>query len=605
MCEASNSRPVVVHVVTVAMTLPFLEGLLQFLNANEADVHVVAGADPFLDEFATAVKVQRHSIGMTRSISPFRDAVAVWRLYRLFRRLRPQVVHAHTPKGGVLGVVAARLAGVGGVVYTIHGLPFANATGTRRALLKFCERVSCGLAHRVLCVSGSMRSLALANNLVNVEKLSVLGHGSVGGIDAQHRFNPEAHAPAGAGWRAANNVPADAIVATFIGRLTRDKGVLELEQAWQQVRTVGASAHLVIVGPLDSSEGEIVRALERLEADPRVHLIGLNWNTPPILAASDLVVLPTYREGFPVTLLEAAAMALPVVATAVPGCTDAVIPGVTGTLVAPRDADVLAHAIRSYLEDPALRTAHGAAARCRVVRDFRPEQIWDETLAAYRALCGARDGGARRISAGNRTAAGVYRTVGKRCFDLLLASVGLVLLAPVLLTVALLVRLFMGPPIWFRQQRPGLAGRPFTLIKFRTMREGRPGEPDATRLTAFGRFLRSSSLDELPELWNVLKGEMSLVGPRPLLMQYLDRYTTGQARRHEIRPGITGLAQVNGRNAIGWDEKFELDVRYVDNVSLSLDLKILALTAWSVVARDGVSQPGQATAQEFMGSASR
>jgi lipopolysaccharide/colanic/teichoic acid biosynthesis glycosyltransferase/glycosyltransferase involved in cell wall biosynthesis len=598
-------RVTIVHVTTVSMTLPFLAGQVRFLRERGHDVHLVCCPDAFLEEVQASTGARCHGVAMTRHISPLSDCRALWRLFRLFRSIRPDVVHAHTPKGGMLGVIAARLARVPAVVYTIHGLPFATATGVRRALLKATELVSCRLADRVFCVSSSMRSLAIAGKVTDEQKLSVLAHGSVGGVDACRRFNPALRAAEGADWRAANNVPDDAVVATFIGRLTRDKGVLELEQAWQQVRTVDASVHLVIAGPLDSFESEIVQALERLEADPHVHLIGLNWDTPPILAASDLVVLPTYREGFPVTLLEAAAMALPVVATAVPGCTDAVIPGVTGTLVAPRNADALAQAIRSYLGDPALRTAHGAAARSRVVRDFRPEQISNETLAAYRTLCGSRDEGAKPVTAESRATAGIYRTVSKRCFDVLFASVGLVLLAPVLLTVALLVRVFMGSPIWFRQERPGRAGRPFTLIKFRTMRDGRPGEPDATRLTAFGQFLRSSSLDELPELWNVLKGEMSLVGPRPLLMQYLDRYTTEQARRHEIRPGITGLAQVNGRNAMSWDEKFTLDVRYVDNVSLSLDLKILALTVWNVVARHGISQPGQATAQEFMGSASR
>ena len=199
----------------------------------------------------------------------------------------------------------------------------------------------------------------------------------------------------------------------------------------------------------------------------------------------------------------------------------------------------------------------------------------------------------------------MYRAIGKRCFDLVCAGIGLAVLAPVLLGVALVARLIMGAPVCFRQLRPGYLGRPFTLVKFRTMRNGIASDPDAARLTVFGRFLRSSSLDELPELWNVVKGDMSLVGPRPLLMQYLDRYTPEQARRHEVRPGITGLAQVSGRNALGWDEKFALDVRYVDHLSPWLDAKLLALTVWNVLSRDGISQPGHATAQEFMGSASR
>ena len=199
----------------------------------------------------------------------------------------------------------------------------------------------------------------------------------------------------------------------------------------------------------------------------------------------------------------------------------------------------------------------------------------------------------------------MYRAIGKRCFDLIVASVGLAVLAPVLMAVALLIRLVMGSPVFFRQARPGQGSRLFTLVKFRTMAGASAGEPDAVRLTAFGRLLRASSLDELPELWNVVKGDMSIVGPRPLLVQYLDRYTPEQARRHEIRPGVTGLAQVSGRNSLDWEEKFALDVCYVDHCSFALDVKILALTMWNVIGRRGISAPGHATAQEFIGSASR
>jgi lipopolysaccharide/colanic/teichoic acid biosynthesis glycosyltransferase len=195
----------------------------------------------------------------------------------------------------------------------------------------------------------------------------------------------------------------------------------------------------------------------------------------------------------------------------------------------------------------------------------------------------------------------------KRALDIAAAGLGLVIAAPILLVTALLVRTTLGAPVLFRQVRPGRAGRPFTMYKFRTMRaaadaRGRP-LPDAERLTRLGRFLRSTSLDELPELWNVLRGEMSLVGPRPLLMEYLPLYTPEQARRHEVRPGVTGWAQVNGRNAISWEEKFALDVWYVDNQSLWLDLKILLLTVKTVFVREGISQAGQATTEKFRGEA--
>jgi lipopolysaccharide/colanic/teichoic acid biosynthesis glycosyltransferase len=194
----------------------------------------------------------------------------------------------------------------------------------------------------------------------------------------------------------------------------------------------------------------------------------------------------------------------------------------------------------------------------------------------------------------------------KRGMDIVVAALALILLAPLLLLLAVLVRLQLGSPVLFRQVRPGRAARPFILCKFRTMRDAHDAAgralPDAQRLTGFGRFMRRTSLDELPELWNVLTGDMSLVGPRPLLMDYLELYSPEQARRHEVRPGITGWAQVNGRNALTWEEKFRLDVWYVDNRSLMLDLKILCLTALRVLTAHGVNQAGQATVERFTGT---
>jgi sugar transferase EpsL len=196
-----------------------------------------------------------------------------------------------------------------------------------------------------------------------------------------------------------------------------------------------------------------------------------------------------------------------------------------------------------------------------------------------------------------------YRLRGKRAFDVSVAIVAVIITAPVQIAAAVAVRRNMGSPVLFRQDRPGLGGAPFTLLKFRTMSQSSSAdksvESDAERLTRLGRFLRSSSIDELPELWNVVRGDMSLVGPRPLLMEYLPRYTPEQARRHEVRPGITGWAQVNGRNSVSWEEKFALDVWYVEHVSLALDVRILCRTVWAVVARKGISAAGHATAPEF------
>lgn len=194
----------------------------------------------------------------------------------------------------------------------------------------------------------------------------------------------------------------------------------------------------------------------------------------------------------------------------------------------------------------------------------------------------------------------------KRAVDIFASLFGLILLSPIILILSLCIRRKLGAPVLFRQIRPGMNGKPFEMVKFRTMRDALDAQgvplPDDMRMTPFGSFLRASSLDELPELWNVLKGDMSLVGPRPLLMEYLPLYSQEQYRRHEVRPGVTGWAQINGRNALSWEDKFKLDVWYIDNRSIMLDFKILLLTVKKVLVRDGISAEGEVTMSKFTGS---
>jgi lipopolysaccharide/colanic/teichoic acid biosynthesis glycosyltransferase len=205
-----------------------------------------------------------------------------------------------------------------------------------------------------------------------------------------------------------------------------------------------------------------------------------------------------------------------------------------------------------------------------------------------------------------RSNGGFYKRFVKRPMDIVLALIALIVLSPVMLIVALLVRWKLGSPVIFKQERPGLNEKVFTMYKFRTMTDERDanGEllPDSVRLTKFGRFLRSTSLDELPELWNILKGDMSIVGPRPLLVQYLPLYNDHQRRRHEVRPGLTGLAQVSGRNAISWEEKFDLDVEYVDRITFLVDCSIISRTLLKIVVREGINAENSATMEPFQGN---
>jgi sugar transferase EpsL len=274
---------------------------------------------------------------------------------------------------------------------------------------------------------------------------------------------------------------------------------------------------------------------------------------------------------------------------------------VTGALHRPGDIADLACVMERAVSGPEWRTALGRRARERAIREFSKKIVTGALLDHYEMTLKGAVGSPAHVDRRRR-----ITQAAKRTLDVAGSAAGLLLCAPAMLIVAAWIRISMGAPVLFRQKRPGLNGQRFTFYKFRTMTNERDTEgnllPDEKRLMRLGRFLRASSLDELPQLWNVLKGDMSLVGPRPLLPEYLPRYNEFQRRRHEVKPGITGWAQVNGRNALSWKEKFELDVWYVDNRSLWLDLRILWLTALRVLRPEGISQAGHATMPEFRGT---
>jgi lipopolysaccharide/colanic/teichoic acid biosynthesis glycosyltransferase len=320
---------------------------------------------------------------------------------------------------------------------------------------------------------------------------------------------------------------------------------------------------------------------------------------PGILAASDACVailkdIPMFRTTYPNKVFDYMAAGRPTI-LAIDGVIREVIEAANGGIfVPPGDDAALAEAVRRLANNRSEARKMGMAARVHVSKHFDRS---DQSVTFLELVC--------RQSQKNPKA-GFYTLYVKRLLDLILSFSTLILLSPLIGLLSILVVIKMARPIFFQQTRPGFHAKPFRLLKFRTMSGGRNSEgkllPDDQRLTRFGRFMRRTSLDELPELFNVLKGDMSLVGPRPLLMRYLDRYTLEQARRHKVKPGITGWAQVNGRNAISWEQKFEHDVWYVDHMSLSLDLRIIGMTIWKILKREGISQPGHATAEEFLGT---
>jgi glycosyltransferase involved in cell wall biosynthesis len=409
-----------VHVTTVPMSLTFLRGQVGFMKARGYRVYALSSPGPDLDAFSEAEGVEVRAVEMPRRITPLRDLRAVLALLREFRRIEPVIVHAHTPKGGLLGMITARLGGAPVRIYHMRGLPHLTARGWKRRLLIATEWISCRLAHQVLCVSHSIRREAVAAGVCPSEKIKVLLGGSGNGVDAGGRFDPGRQGAAARGeTRSRFGIPHDAVVVGFVGRIVRDKGVIELARAWQVLREERSDLHLLLVGPFEPQDPLPEEVHSVLRDDDRVHHAGMDWNTPPLYAAMDVVALPTYREGFPNVPLEAAAMSLPVVATRVPGCVDAVEDGVTGILVEAGDPDDLTAALRRYVLDPALRHRHGAAGRARVLRDFRREAIWEALEAQYRSLLAEKQGvlraaaGIRGSLRAGRWSSGARGSVGK------------------------------------------------------------------------------------------------------------------------------------------------------------------------------------------------
>jgi len=377
----------VVHISTSPLFLNFLRGLLLDLRERGFEPSVVCSPGELLDRFMRETGVSGFGVDMPRRITPLRDLVALYRLFILLRRVRPHIVHAHTPKGGLLGTTAAWMCRVSVRIYHIRGLPHLTASGVKRLLLHWSEKAACRLAHRVLCVGESMRRIAVEEKLCPPDRIKVLANGSGQGVDAERRFHPERFTNAEREpLQTQLQIPPDATVIGFVGRIVRDKGMQELAHAWQHLREDYSHVHLLLVGEYEEQDQVPAWVEQTFASDPRVHITGWVSDAAPYYAIMHVLVLPSYREGFPNTPLEAAAMELPVVATRIPGTVDAVEDEVTGLLVPPRDAQALEQAIRRYLDSPALRQQHGKAGRERVLRLFRQEVIWEALYNEYVAL---------------------------------------------------------------------------------------------------------------------------------------------------------------------------------------------------------------------------
>ncbi|MBN1460716.1 MAG: sugar transferase [Armatimonadetes bacterium] len=573
-------RPHVMHIVTASATTGLMRRQLGFLREAGFKVTVVASPGESIDRIAAEERVAKATVPMEREISLLRDLHSLWLLWRLIRRERPTLVNVGTAKAGLLAGLVARLCRVPCRVYTLHGLRLETLAGWKRALLTGTERIACRCAHRVLCVSESVQRRAAELDLCRAPRSLFLGAGSFNGVDTQHFAPTPEKKTSAAALRRELGLSPDTPVIGFVGRFVRDKGISELVEAYQLVRRQFPETRLLLMGNWESGDPVPEEARAFIETDPGVIFTGHVADPSAHYQVMDLLALPTYREGFPTVALEASASAKPIVATYATGAVDAVVDGTTGLLVEIGHAKQLADAFIKLIEQPELAQRMGAAGRERVLKHFTTERVCRALAQFYESLL--VENGAAMAGIWEAVRRPWFQRAAKRVCDLLGAVLLLAATGPLMALTALALWAKMGSPVLFRQRRAGRHGKPFTLLKFRTMTQARGEQglllPDADRRHLLGDVLRRFSIDELPQIWNIVKGEMSLVGPRPLLVEYLPAYTAREQLRHAVRPGLTGYAQIRGRQTLLFSSRLELDAWYVEHWSLGLDFRVFVRT---------------------------
>jgi glycosyltransferase involved in cell wall biosynthesis len=373
----------------------FWRGQAAYMRERGIDYHCISSGGPLLEEFARREGVQAHAIEVTRTITPARDIRSIVRLVKAFRSIGADIVEGDMSKSGLLAMIAAWLAQVPVRVYRNHGMALSSAHGLQRLLLWISERITCLLAHEVIYVSPSVKDAAVRECVCPVGKARVVL--SANGLDTGNRFNPARLSPGArdiVGQR--YGIPPEALVLGFVGRLFRVKGIAELAQAWQTLSKKYPQLHLLLAGSFDTRDPLDASVQRRLQTDPRIHVAGYVEDTPPLFAATDILILPSFHEGLGYSLIEASAMELPVIGTRIPGIVDAVRDGVTGTLIEAGSAAAIVEAVSRYVESPALRQQHGKAGRHFVVKTFRRERVWAELHARYVKLAENKGVGAVR-----------------------------------------------------------------------------------------------------------------------------------------------------------------------------------------------------------------
>lgn len=547
---------------------------------------VIAVAPDIDDETRQKLKgmgAEVEQVALSRGgLNPLADLRTLARIRKLIAQYRPDLVVTYTIKPNIWGGLAARMMRVRHVgMVTGLGYAFIDSATLRQRIVQSVAtrlyRAGVARSDRVVFQNSDDAEDFVRQRIVTRNQIAFTD-GS--GVD----LSEFALAP----------LPAEPVFL-MLARLIRNKGVREYCEAAVQIKARVPGSRFLLGGWIDTVPGSVTQQELDGWIEQGIEYLGPLRDVRPAISDASVFVLPAYREGTPRTTLEAMAMGRAIVTTDAPGCRETVREGVNGLLVEVESTADLARAMETLATDAGKRAAMGAASYRLAVEKFDVHAV-NRQLIGHFNLDGETPGQAPRRRG----------VMAKRIFDVVGASLMLIGLLPVFAIVAGIVAVALGRPVLFRQERVGYNGRIFSIIKFRSMTSQRDAQgellPDEKRLTAFGRFLRASSLDELPELINVLRGEMSLVGPRPLLVEYLPLYSPDQARRHHVRPGLTGWSQIHGRNDISWEKRLSLDTWYVDNRSLWLDVRIMFATLRKVVAREGISAPGAATMPRFQGS---
>lgn len=552
---------------SLAYSLTNFRGAL--LRRMAAEGHDVVACAPDEDAEVTrelaGMGVRFRSVSMSRTgLNPFRDLATLFQLRRIIRDEAPYAVLAYTQKPIIYGGIAARLTRKPRFVAMVSGLghAFSEGGGLKRLLLRglvsLLYRAAVARAAAVLVFNKDDAGELQRHGILRAQPVIQIP-GS--GVDLQRfPYRP---------------VPEGPPIFLLVARLMRDKGLAEFVTAARIVRSRYPDARFQILGPQDPNPTGIGQAeLDAWVRSGSIEYLGETRDVAPFLAAASVFVLPTYyREGLPRTILEAMATGRAIITTDMPGCRETVEPGENGFLVAPRDSEALAEAMLRFAEQPALARIMGDRSRSLAAEKFEVSRTNDLVIAA---VTGQSEHRPRRRALQDRP-------IFEGTAALILAIVSL----PLMGLIAAAVWLAMGRPILHVQRRAGVGGLPFALVKFRTMRDTRDGAgrllPDDRRVTGLGRLLRRTRFDELPELWNILAREMSLIGPRPLLPETVAAMGSPGMARCSVRPGLTGWAQVNGNALLTDADKLSLDLWYIENRSLWLDLRIAAQTLWTVL----------------------